>query len=81
MDKNRVVCHKGWFDAAEYLTDEEFGMLFKAVGRYAFDGEDTDFGEIHPGGDGATPGGGEAARAAGNELAVAWAVIRPMIPT
>lgn len=41
----RFYFWRGYYDAMEYLTDEEVGQLFRAICAYAFDGEEPDFGD------------------------------------
>lgn len=39
----RFYFWRGYYDAMEYLTDDEVGRLFRAICAYAFDGEEPDF--------------------------------------
>ena len=39
----RFYFWRGYYDAMEYLNDEEVGRLFRAICAYAFDGEMPDF--------------------------------------
>lgn len=41
--QDRFYFWRGYYDAMEYLSDEETGMLFRAICAYAFDGEEPDF--------------------------------------
>ena len=41
----RFYFWRGYYDAMEYLTDEEVGQLFRAICAYAFDDEEPDFGD------------------------------------
>lgn len=41
----RFYFWRGYYDAMEYLTDEEVGQLFRAICAYAFDGEEPNFGD------------------------------------
>lgn len=43
MAQDRFYFWRGYYDAMEYLSDEEAGMLFRAICAYAFDGEEPDF--------------------------------------
>lgn len=40
----RFYFWRGYYDAMEYLNDDEVGRLFRAICAYAFDGEEPDFG-------------------------------------
>ena len=40
---DRFYFWRGYYDAMEYLTDEEVGQLFRAICAYAFDDEEPDF--------------------------------------
>ena len=39
----RFYFWRGYYDAMDYLTDDEVGRLFRAICAYAFDGEEPDF--------------------------------------
>ena len=39
----RFYFWRGYYDAMEYLNDDEVGRLFRAICAYAFDGEEPDF--------------------------------------
>ena len=39
----RFYFWRGYYDAMEYLTDDEVGRLFRAICAYAFDGEEPNF--------------------------------------
>jgi len=39
----RFYFWRGYYDAMEYLTDDEVGRLFRAICAYAFDGEEPSF--------------------------------------
>lgn len=45
MAQDRFYFWRGYYDAMEYLSDEEAGRLFRAICAYAFEGEAPDFGE------------------------------------
>ena len=40
----RFYFWRGYYDAMDYLTDDEVGRLFRAICAYAFDGTEPDFG-------------------------------------
>lgn len=40
----RFYFWRGYYDAMEYLNNDEVGRLFRAICAYAFDGEEPDFG-------------------------------------
>lgn len=40
---DRFYFWRGYYDAMEYLTDEEAGKLIRAICAYAFDGAEPDF--------------------------------------
>ena len=39
----RFYFWRGYYDAMDYLTDDEVGRLFRAICAYAFDGEEPNF--------------------------------------
>ena len=41
----RFYFWRGYYDAMNYLNDDEVGRLFRAICAYAFDGEEPDFGD------------------------------------
>ena len=43
MAQDRFYFWRGYYDAMDYLTDDEVGRLFRAICAYAFDGEEPDF--------------------------------------
>ena len=43
MAQDRFYFRRGYYDAMEYLNDEEAGKLFRAICAYAFDGESPEF--------------------------------------
>lgn len=43
MAQDRFYFWRGYYEAMEYLTDEEAGQLFRAICAYAFDGVEPEF--------------------------------------